>query len=85
MALETGRIKAESGDGANGAESGLGRRQRRRVWGRAPTGAESGDGANGAEANWPEEAKFQPRRAKPCDASIYGDRLGEREADRTLA
>ena len=65
MALETGRIKAESGDGANGAESG--------------------DGANGAEANWPEEAKFQTQRAKPCDASIYGDRLGEREADRTLA
>ena len=61
MALETGRIKAESGDGANGAES------------------------TGAEANWPEKAKFQPRRAKPCDASIYLDRLGEREADRTLA
>ena len=71
----------------NGTHQGRvwGRRQRRRVWGRAPTGAESGDGANGAEANWPEEAKFQPRRAKPCDASIYGDRLGEREADRTLA
>ena len=83
MALETGRIKAESGDGANGAESGTA--PTAPSLGTAPTGAQSGDGANGAEANWPEEAKFQPRRAKPCDASIYGDRLGEREADRTLA